>query len=99
MTGSINYHFPMIANTASNLHGAAVQLQNLIDDMTSSVQNRLQPAWTGTGGDSYQHVQNRWNAAAADMKSALAQLSLATQDAGDGMAQVNRINAQRFIMG
>lgn len=99
MADSINYNFPMIATTASNVHGAAVQLGTLIDDMTASVQTRLQSAWIGTGGESYQHMQNRWNNAATDMKSALIQLAAATGNAGDGMSQVNRLNAQRFVLG
>jgi WXG100 family type VII secretion target len=99
MADLINYNFPAIGNAAGNLNGAAAQLGNLIDDMTASVQNRLQAAWTGAGGESYQHIANRWNAAATDMKSALMQLSTATANAGDGMAHVNRMNAQRFIMG
>ncbi len=99
MADQINYNFPAIENARGNLQGAAQQLGHLIDDMTNSVQNRLQVAWTGTGGDSYQHIASRWNAAAADMKSALMQLSAATGNAGDGMAQVNRQNAQRFTMG
>jgi WXG100 family type VII secretion target len=99
MADQINYNFPAIENARGNLQGAAQQLGHLIDDMTNSVQNRLQVAWTGTGGDSYQHIANRWNNAAADMKSALMQLSAATGNAGDGMAQVNRMNAQRFTMG
>jgi WXG100 family type VII secretion target len=98
MTGSINYNFPAIGTAAGNIHGASVQLGQLIDDMTASVQNRLQAAWTGSGGDSYQHMQNRWNNAATDMKSALMQLSQATQNAGDGLAHVNRLNAQRFVV-
>jgi WXG100 family type VII secretion target len=99
MTGSINYHFGAIDTAAGNLQGASVQLGHLLDDMTSSVQNRLQAAWTGTGADSYQHIANRWNAASTDLKAALMQLSQATQSAGEGMAHVNRQNAQRFMMG
>jgi WXG100 family type VII secretion target len=99
MAGEITYHFPMIATTAGNITSAGGTLETLLSDMDASVRTRLQAAWTGEGGDSYQQIAARRNNAALDVRQALAQLGAATSGAGEGMANTNRANAARFAGG
>lgn len=99
MAGEITYHFPMIATTAGNITTAGAHMETLLSDMDASVRTRLQAAWTGDGGDSYQQIAARWNNAAMDVRTALGQLGSATSGAGEGMANTNRANAARFAGG
>lgn len=99
MADSITYNFPAIAGAASNIAGSASKLEALLSDMDASVRTRLQQAWQGDGGDSYQMIAARWNNAALEVRTALAQLGTSTANAGEGMGQTNKANAARFALG
>lgn len=99
MTESITYNFPAIAAAAANITSSGTKLETLLSDMDASVRTRLQAAWTGEGGDSYQQIAARWNQASMELRAALAQLGAATGNAGDGMSHTNRANAARFALG
>ena len=99
MADSITYNFPAIAGAAGNIAGAGAKLESLLSDMDASVRTRLQQAWHGDGGDSYQQMAARWNNAALEVRQALAQLGQATATSGEGMGQTNRANAARFAFG
>jgi WXG100 family type VII secretion target len=87
----------MIASGSGDIISSAGRLEGLLDDMTSQVQNRLQAAWHGGASGSYQVMQQRWNSAAADVRSALLQLGQAFGDAGTGMQGADRQNQARFV--
>lgn len=99
MADSITYNFPAIAGAAGNIAGASSKLEALLSDMDASVRTRLQQAWIGDGGDSYQQMAARWNNAALEVRTALAQLGQSTATAGEGMGQTNKANAARFAFG
>ena len=99
MTNPINYNFPAVAAAAANIGSSSTHMETLLGDMDASVRTRLQQCWIGEGGESYQAIAARWNAAAADLRTALHQLSGATATAGEGMSQTNRANAARFALG
>lgn len=97
MGDQITYPFGMIASGSGDIIGSAGRLEGLIDDMTSTVQNRLQAAWQGGASGSYQQMQQRWNNAATDVRTALLQLGQAFGDAGTGMQGADRQNQARFV--
>ncbi|WP_102145577.1 WXG100 family type VII secretion target [Mycobacterium hubeiense] len=99
MAESIKYNFPAIAAAASNITANGGKLETLLSDMDASVRTRLQEAWQGEGGESYQQIAMRWNNAALEVRQALAQLGAATAGAGEGMSHTNRANAARFALG
>lgn len=96
---AINYPFPLIASTASDIHNGGVRLETLLSDMDSTVRNRLAAVWQGEGSSSYQIMAQKWNTAAADVRTALANLGLATENSGADMAAKDRMNRGRFAMG
>jgi WXG100 family type VII secretion target len=96
---TINYPFGVIQGTAAEIHSAAVRLETLISDMDNSVRNRLAAIWQGQGSDSYQQIAMRWNQAAADVRMALANLGMATDESGMQMMAKDKLNAGRFVFG
>lgn len=96
---TINYPFPVIASTASDIHGGGARLETLLSDMDSMVRTRLAAVWQGSGAESYQVMAQRWNEAATDVRAALANLGLATETAGNDMMHTDRVNRGRFAYG
>ena len=80
-------------------HAQRKEKEALLSDMDASVRTRLQQAWQGDGGDSYQQMAARWNNAALEVRTALMQLGQSTGTAGEGMGQTNKANAARFAFG
>ena len=96
---TINYPFPLIASTATDINTSGTRLEQLLSDMDSMVRTRLAAVWQGSGAESYQIMAQRWNSTAADVRLALANLASATEQAGTNMGHTDRINRGRFAGG
>ncbi|MEH3139496.1 MAG: WXG100 family type VII secretion target [Mycobacterium kyogaense] len=89
MSGPITYNFAGIENDAADVHGAVGRVNGLLSEGQSAL-NSLQAAWVGTGSDSYQAVQQRWNQNSEELNQALQNLGHAVANAGHDMGSTEK---------
>ncbi|KMO69356.1 WXG100 family type VII secretion target [Mycolicibacterium obuense] len=89
MSGPITYNFAGIETDAADISGAVGRVNGLLSEGQSAL-NSLQAAWVGTGSDSYQNVQMRWNQNSEELNLALQNLGHAVANAGHDMGATEK---------
>ena len=84
MSDSLSYNFSGIEGASGAVQGQVSQIQGLLDQGSACVK-KLASVWGGSGSDSYQVTQQRWDSTAAELNSALQDLSVKVSEAGQGM--------------
>lgn len=80
------WNFAGIEGGAGDIQGAVQTTQGLLDEGKSSLAS-LAAVWGGSGSESYQAVQMRWDNTAAELNSALQNLAQTISEAGQTMGQ------------
>ncbi len=80
------WNFAGIEGGSSDIHGSVAQTAGLLDEGKGSLA-ALAAVWGGTGSDSYQQVQTRWDGTANELNLALQNLAQTISEAGSTMAQ------------
>ncbi|MEE6178185.1 WXG100 family type VII secretion target [Mycobacterium sp. 050134] len=81
-----SWNFAGIESGAGSIAGAVQTTQGLLDEGKASLA-KLAAAWGGSGSEAYQQVQQRWDAASAELNASLHALSQRISEAGQSMAQ------------
>jgi 6 kDa early secretory antigenic target len=89
MSGPISYNFAGIDTDAADIGGAVNRVNGLMSEGQSAL-NSLQAAWVGTGSDSYQNIQQRWNQNSEELNLALQNLGHAVANSGHDMGTTER---------
>jgi early secretory antigenic target protein ESAT-6 len=79
------WNFAGIEGGASEIQGAVSTTHGLLDEGKGSLA-ALASVWGGTGSDSYQAVQQRWDSTSAELNSALQNLAQTISEASQTMA-------------
>jgi len=82
----MKYNFAGIEGNSAALGQAVQTTQGLLDEGKQSL-TKLSAAWGGSGSESYQAVQQRWDNAAKELNDALQALSQRVSEAGSAMQQ------------
>ena len=80
------WNFAGIEGGASEIHGSVATTAGLLDEGKGSLA-ALAAVWGGSGSESYQAVQMRWDTTSAELNSALQNLAATISEAGATMAQ------------
>jgi early secretory antigenic target protein ESAT-6 len=80
------WNFAGIEGGASEIQGAVSTTHGLLDEGKGSLA-ALASVWGGSGSDSYQAVQQRWDSTSAELNSALQNLAQTISEASQTMAQ------------
>lgn len=80
------WNFAGIEGGAGEIHGSVGTTAGLLDEGKGSLAS-LAAVWGGSGSDSYQQVQTRWDSTANELNSALQNLAQTISEAGSTMAQ------------
>jgi early secretory antigenic target protein ESAT-6 len=94
-SGSINYNFAGIESDSAEIASAVNRVNGLMSEGHSAL-NSLQAAWMGTGSDSYQVMQQRWNQNSEELNLALQNLGQAVANAGHDMGGTENSVASTF---
>lgn len=81
----MQYNFAGIEAASSAIQGNVTSIHSLLDEGKSSL-TKLAAAWGGSGSDAYQGVQQKWDATAQELNTALQNLARAIGEAGQAMA-------------
>ena len=81
-----SWNFAGIEGGAGQIQGAVQTTQGLLDEGKSSLA-KLAAAWGGSGSESYQAVQQRWDQTSAELNESLKSLSQRITEASQAMAQ------------
>jgi len=77
-----------VAGTASRIGTRLEDLRRLLAPLVAT--------WEGQAAEEYRTAQRKWDTAAADLTSVLAQIGVALGAAHDGYRQVEQANAARW---
>jgi early secretory antigenic target protein ESAT-6 len=77
-----------VGATAGRISGRLEELRRFLAPMAAT--------WEGQAATEYQATQRKWDTAAADLASVLAQIGVALGTANDSYQQVERANAARW---
>jgi early secretory antigenic target protein ESAT-6 len=80
------WNFAGIEGGASEIQGAVSTTAGLLDEGKGSLA-ALAAVWGGSGSESYQAVQMRWDSTAAELNSALQNLAQTISESSQTMAQ------------
>ena len=80
------WNFGGIEGGSSEIQGSVATTAGLLDEGKSSLSN-LAAVWGGSGSESYQAVQQRWDSTSTELNSALQNLAQTISEAGQTMAQ------------
>ncbi|GGM51516.1 hypothetical protein GCM10012275_23010 [Longimycelium tulufanense] len=78
-----------------NVTSGAQKIQSTLDDL----KQRIQPVvstWQGEAAEAYNHHQQQWDQAAADLQQVLAQIGVALGHAAENYQQAERANTSRW---
>ncbi|QUR69432.1 WXG100 family type VII secretion target [Mycobacterium spongiae] len=81
----MQYNFAAIEATASAIQGNSTTIGSLLDEGKQSL-TKLAAAWGGSGSESYQGIQRKWDATAQELNNSLVNLARAIGEAGQSMA-------------
>ena len=84
----MSYNFAGISAGVSSLHQQQATIQSLLE-RGEGVVTTLASIWGGSGSESFQNIQRRWQQNSADLNTSFGALAQATQEASDGMAQTD----------
>jgi 6 kDa early secretory antigenic target len=89
------WNFAGIQSGVSELQRSVTTIHQLLDDGKSSL-SRLSAVWGGSGSESFQAVQQRWDATSQEVNSALQSLAHAIGESGQAMQQTEQGVAGMF---
>jgi len=89
MSDSLSYNFSGIEGASGAVQGQVSNIQGLLDQGGQCVQ-KLANVWGGSGSDSYQVTQQKWDTTASELNAALKDLSSKVSEAGSGMQQTEQ---------
>lgn len=93
--GSIGASFGKLQGTSEHVHRTSVQVNGALADL----KNYLKPLvanWEGAASGSYQALQAKWDASAADLNTTLARIGAALGTTAANMEATEKSNAARF---
>ena len=90
-----SWNFAGIEGAGSEIDAAVNKTSSLLDEGGEALR-RLQAAWTGSGQQSYEAVQQRWNQGAAELRDSLGKLSQAIRRASSAMQDTEKGVAATF---
>ncbi|KAA1252121.1 WXG100 family type VII secretion target [Mycobacterium simiae] len=91
----MHYNFPAIEAGASEIHSEVLTTRRLLRDGKHSLAT-LAAAWGGSASESYQAVQQRWDATSGELNAALQSLSQAISESGQAMQRTEKALAGMF---
>lgn len=80
------WEFGGIEAGAQEINGAVKVTEGLLDEGKASLAS-LASVWGGSGSESYQAVQMRWDSTSAELNAALLNLAQTISEAGSSMLQ------------
>lgn len=92
---SQKWNFAGIEGGASAISNSVSTVHSLLDEGKASL-GRLASVWGGSGSESYQQVQRRWDETALELNNALQNLSNTISQASQAMAHTERGVASKF---
>jgi 6 kDa early secretory antigenic target len=78
------WNFAGIEAAASTIQGNVTSIHSLLDEGKQSL-TKLAAAWGGSGAESYQAVQQKWDGTAQELNSSLQNLARTISEAGQAM--------------
>ncbi|KAA0114070.1 WXG100 family type VII secretion target [Mycolicibacterium sp. P9-22] len=81
------WQFAGIEGGAQEINQAVVRTDGLLDEGKASLA-ALASVWGGSGSESYQAVQARWDSTSAELNAALQNLAQTISESGQNMSQV-----------
>lgn len=87
MSGPQVWEFAGIEGGAQEINQAVGRTDGLLDEGKASLAS-LASVWGGSGSESYQAVQARWDSTSAELNAALLNLAQTISDSGQNMSQV-----------
>jgi early secretory antigenic target protein ESAT-6 len=81
------WQFAGIEGGAQEINQAVVRTDGLLDEGKASL-GALASVWGGSGSESYQAVQARWDSTSAELNAALQNLAQTISESGQNMSQV-----------
>ena len=81
------WEFGGIEGGAGEIQGAVGVTEGLLDEGKASLAS-LASVWGGSGSESYQAVQMRWDSTSAELNAALRNLAQTISESGQNMQQV-----------
>lgn len=81
------WQFAGIEGGAQEINQAVVRTDGLLDEGKASLA-ALASVWGGSGSESYQAVQMRWDSTSAELNAALQNLAQTISESGQNMSQV-----------
>jgi 6 kDa early secretory antigenic target len=88
-------NFGTLSSSAENYAIVASTLQKELDELESSLQQKL-AQWDGNARHSYQVCKQRWDAAAADMQRVIQKLGLAIGNAHENYSAAEKYGVNLF---
>ncbi|AWB83410.1 WXG100 family type VII secretion target [Corynebacterium liangguodongii] len=92
---TIKYEFGQLAGAAEDLRGSALQITRMLEDLKAGLQPMVS-TWTGEAAEAYKVHQDKWDRAAEDLNTILAQVAQAVDGGNTRMLQVNNAAAQSW---
>jgi 6 kDa early secretory antigenic target len=89
---SIKVNFGGLEQGAADIATSASKIQSSLDQLKTDLAP-LVNSWTGEASTLYQEHQGKWDTAAADLQTVLAQIGIAVRKAGEDYADGERNNA------
>lgn len=93
--GSINVKFDDVASIEAQMATTLKKLQNRLADLESAL-NPIHRSWSGDAQAAYKIDKTKWDTAAREMNTVLAQLKSSVGDAHTTYTDVNRKTTSLF---
>lgn len=91
MSEHVLVNFSTIQNASSEVRQTASRIQQQLDDLKAGV-TRIASSWEGAAQQGYQARQAQWDAKAADLQQALAQIATSLDNAAQSYQQTENKN-------
>ncbi|KAA2264693.1 WXG100 family type VII secretion target [Solihabitans fulvus] len=91
----IKVSFGALSSAAGDIATAASQVEQQLSDLKSKVAP-VAAQWAGGSSEGYQQAQKKWDDSAADLRSVLAAIGTAVQQAVESYQQAEHQNTNRW---
>ncbi len=92
MSNPIKVDFGSVEAGAQQITATATQIDQLLDDLHSQIQN-LEQIWEGSAGSGFQSTKHTWEQSAHDLQQVLASIGAAVNSAHEAYLQTEAQNS------
>ncbi|MGW2254507.1 WXG100 family type VII secretion target [Kitasatospora sp. NPDC001660] len=95
MTDHILVNFEAVHGAAEQVKASAAQINHLLEELKKGV-TKISASWEGAAQQGYQAHQAKWDAKAADLQQACAQIASSLESAAQSYHATENGNANRW---